>query len=123
MLKNASKYIIFIGVVTALISGCESSSAISTMFAFSDTPLAQATVKTGATIQDILKVEPPEKKSQITNGRGTCFDYTMQGKGRVSPYYIAFTTEGRVMNYGWTTCAAADARGSLKSNEAMKQRF
>ena len=75
--------------------------------------------KTGVTREDILKVAQPENRTRLASG-GLCFDYTMRGKGRVSPYYVAFTTNDHVMNYGWTTCAAADARGNLSSNEALK---
>jgi len=91
------------------------------MFAFDDTPLARASVKSGATKEDILKVEKPQKITNIGNGKGTCFDYTMHGKGKTSPYHVAFTTEDRVMNYGWSTCADGEARGWFKSNEPMKQ--
>ncbi|MGG5292121.1 hypothetical protein [Pseudomonas shirazensis] len=122
MLANVTKSIVCCGVLTFMISGCESTSAVTTMFAFSDTPLAQATVEAGATREDILKVEQPENSTRLASG-GLCFDYAMRGKGRVSPYYVAFTTNGHVMNYGWTTCAAAAARGNLSSNEALKQRF
>lgn len=91
------------------------------MFALSDTPLARASVQPGATKQDILNVEKPEKFTKITNGQGTCFDYTMRAKGIISPYHVAFTTGDRVMSYGWFTCANGEARGLFKSNEAMKQ--
>ena len=122
-LSKISRGLTLCGVLAAMTSGCESMSAVSTMFAFSDAPLAQATVKAGATRQDILKLAQPDNTSQIVNGQGTCFDYTMRGNGKVSPYYVAFTTDDKVMSYGWMTCAASDARGNLNVNEAMKQRF
>lgn len=115
------KKIMVFSLVALSVTGCESISSVTTMLALSDTPLARASVQSGATSQDILNVEKPEKITKITNGQGACFDYTMQAKGRTSPYHVAFNSNDRVMSYGWFTCANAEAKGLFKSNEAMKQ--
>jgi osmotically inducible lipoprotein OsmE len=67
-------------------------------------PLVQD-VRDGMTKDEVLTIGgPPSSEVQNTVTAGTCNNYILNVDGKEQPYYVTFTSEGRVEGKGFMTC-------------------
>lgn len=104
------------------LSACSGLSDVTNMLALQGLPVADASVRAGATRQQIEALEEPIKKTSLPSG-GVCYDYVLRKGGRTSPYYIAFNRADRVKSIGFKTCDTARRDRQLESDEPLKQLF
>jgi osmotically inducible lipoprotein OsmE len=113
--------IVGIGTLFILLTGCGVVKNVSTLMAFIDDPLVNASER-GGTRQDILAIEQPKRITSIRGGTAECFDYRLKKSAQKTDFFVAFTSTGKVNANGFTTCAQALAAGRLNSNELPRKK-
>lgn len=102
------------GMVLAVLSGC-------TTYQKAESYVTQPVVKNvkkGMTKQQVHTIAGnPSTDITMAHARGTCETYVL-GKGannQLLTYFVSYTDAGRVMNYGFQSCAEYDTDPQVQS--------
>ena len=105
----------------ALISGCDLSQRITALRTFGAHPVVDRSSSMDSTQQDMLNIQAPTKITAIRGGTAQCFDYVLARDGKKADYFVSFTSQGWANAWGYSTCSAALADGSLASNARINR--
>nr|WP_314267010.1 outer membrane protein assembly factor BamE [uncultured Moellerella sp.] len=116
-MKHIISVFIIMGIMT--ITGCHAIQLVST---FGSHPLVNASVKVGSNKQSVMAAGgAPLSKQKIINGKGDCWDYSLNSGDKQTPYYVSFNKNNMTTHAGFITCAEADQRKLLVSEEPVRQ--
>ena len=110
-----------LGTLFITLTGCDTLKGVAVLMSFNDHPVAAKAAEAGATKQDILAIQQPNRITPVRNNSAQCFDYVLEKEGKRQNLYVGFTDADKVNAYGFITCAEAIKAGSLNSNELMRQ--
>ncbi|EXU74060.1 osmotically-inducible lipoprotein OsmE [Erwinia papayae] len=93
-------------VALAVLSGC---TAYDRAESYVTKPVVQD-VKKGMTRQQVRDIAgPPSTEITMVHARGTCQTYVLgQRDGKLQTYFVSYSDNGRVMNYGFQSCKDYD---------------
>ncbi|MBD9425921.1 osmotically-inducible lipoprotein OsmE [Pseudomonas sp. PDM15] len=90
--------------LAAAVTGCSTMENPADYATYRHEPLVQD-VRDGMTKDEVLTIGgPPSSEVQNTVTAGTCNNYILNVDGKEQPYYVTFTSEGRVEGKGFMTC-------------------
>ena len=105
---------LIIGISSAiLLAGCNTFEGISTLMNFNSHPIVARAQKGGATKQDMLAIQQPNRVTPAANGRSECLDYKLENNGKKKDFYVGVNGTGRVGAFGFITCDKAIKAGYL----------
>ncbi|EOS96730.1 osmotically-inducible lipoprotein OsmE [Erwinia tracheiphila] len=93
-------------VALAVLSGC---TAYDRAESYVTKPVVQD-VKKGMTRQQVRDIAgPPSTEITMVHARGTCQTYVLgERDGKLQTYFVSYSDNGRVMNYGFQSCKDYD---------------
>ncbi|WP_261640694.1 osmotically-inducible lipoprotein OsmE [Erwinia mallotivora] len=93
-------------VALAVLPGC---TAYDRAESYVTKPVVQD-VKKGMTRQQVRDIAgPPSTEITMVHARGTCQTYVLgQRDGKLQTYFVSYSDNGRVMNYGFQSCKDYD---------------
>ena len=99
------------------VAGCSSLALVNTA---RQEPVFRAAVQAGATKQSVIAAAGnPNSMYQVINGNGMCANYVFNKNG--APFYVVFNKQDRVTSYGFESCADADAKAILRSDQPLQE--